>query len=152
MKKIIYLFIILLVSCSLNNTPTKRVEELLGKYQTLNKKITINYKDINENAKELYKKEYEEIIKKQYKNMTYEIKEEKIDGNYAEVTAEIEVLDYKEIIDNNKDNEEELITKLKKAKNTIMYTLVITLTKDDKKRWEIDGLTEEQKKKLLGIN
>ena len=145
--KNLIILIILLISCSLNNTPTSKIEELMGKYQSLNKDIEINY---NYLGLENNKKEIKELIKKQYKNMTFEIKEEKIDGDYATVTTEIEVLNYKNIL-NNYTNEEEIINNLKKVKDTIVYTIEFTLTKNNKGKWELDDLNEEQKNKLLGI-
>ena len=48
------------------------------------------------------KSTYSDIMKKQYKDMTYKIKDEVIDGDTATVTAEIEVYDYYKI---NKDAE-----------------------------------------------
>ena len=41
MKKIIsiFIFLLLLVGCSLSNSPTSKVEDLLTKYQTLDKDI-----------------------------------------------------------------------------------------------------------------
>ena len=41
---------------------------------------------------------YKELMKKQYKDLTYTIKEELIDGNNATVTVEIEVYDYNKAI------------------------------------------------------
>ena len=145
--KNLIILILLLISCSLNNTPTSKVEELMGKYQSLNKEIEINY---NHLGTEKNKKDIEELIKKQYKNMTFEIKEEKIDGDYATVTTEIEVLNYKDIL-NKYTNEEEIINNLKKVKDTIIYTIEFNLTKNNKEKWELDDLNEEQKNKLLGI-
>ena len=145
MKKIKYILLILLLSaCSLNNTPTSKIEELLGKYQSLNKEIIINTNDLAITGKE---EEIKKIIKTQYKNMTYEIKEEKIDGEKATVTVEIEVLNYKDIINNSK---EDITKKLKNTKSKITYTIDFTLTKN-KDKWKVDELTEEQKNKLLGI-
>ena len=98
MKKIliIILFFIILTGCELNNNPTSKVEELLGNYQGLNKSINYNYIELSKEAglnQELIDK-YESLLKKQYRNMVYEIKEEKIDGNKATVTTEIEGIDY----------------------------------------------------------
>ena len=41
MKKIVslFIFLLLLVGCSLSNSPTSKVEELLNKYQTLDSDI-----------------------------------------------------------------------------------------------------------------
>ena len=104
MKK---LLITLLLSLSLvtgcdmiddmDNTPTKKVEAYLNKYQTLHDDIineidesTIQDTDFTEEQVEEYKK----IIKNNYQKMTYKIKDEKIDGDKATVTAEIVVIDY----------------------------------------------------------
>ena len=37
------------------------------------------------------KKDYKELMKKQYQNLTYTIKDEEVDGNNAIVKVEIEV-------------------------------------------------------------
>ena len=93
---IIIICISFLAGCDLANTPTSQVEEYLSKYQRLDKTIDINEfllideEDLTENNKE----EYQKLIKKQYRNLSYSIKEEEIDGNKAKVTAEITVLDY----------------------------------------------------------
>lgn len=155
MKKIIILLILLLVACSLNNTPEAKVEELLSKYQLLNKNIEINYQDlINDNnlTKENIK-EIEKIIKKQYQNMTYEIKEEMVDGNSATVTSQIEVYNYKKIIENNYLNKDykKTIKELKKTKEKITYTINFKLTKNKNEKWKLKELTDEEKNKLLGI-
>ena len=161
MKKILYIFvlIILLTGCNLSNTPTAKTEDLLTKYQSLDKSIKISSNDLiyKNNLSEKYIQEYEKLIKKQYENLSYEVKEEVIDGDSATVTTEIEVLDYKDIltkynIDMNTDEyHDKLIKELKKVNKRITYTIDFTLTKNDKDKWELDELTNEQKDKLLGI-
>ena len=81
----------------MDNTPTKKVEAYLNKYQTLNDDVvnqidesTVQDTDFTEEQVEEYKK----IIKNNYQKMTYKIKDEKIDGDKATVTAEIVVIDY----------------------------------------------------------
>ena len=161
MKKILYILILLLIitGCNLNNTPTSKVEHLLTKYQSLDKDIEINYLDLvnNNNISINYKEEYEKIIKKQYEKLTYEVKEEVIDGDSATVTTEIEVLDYKDIITKynlnmTSDNyNEKLIRELKKVNKKITYTIDFSLTKDNNDKWQVDELNDEQRNKLLGI-
>ena len=108
MKKIIgiFIFLLLLVGCSLSNSPTSKVEDLLTKYQTLDKDIVNGINSIieEENFTSIQKDRYKKIIEKQYKNLTYEIKNERIDGETASVTTEIEVIDYKKVVNevNNK--------------------------------------------------
>ena len=168
MKKIITLLsIILLVGCTtldISNTPTKKVEEFLNKYQILDEVIESKTKLNNEN-----KEEYRELIKKQYKNMQYTIKEEKIDGDEAKVTAQIIVKDFtkiineaenykrenmKEFYENNTYNDnlykKYLLDKLKDAKDRVTYTLEFSLHKNNTK-WTLDPITEEIEDKILGI-
>ena len=146
------LILLIITGCELNNNPTSKVEELLGKYQGLDKTLNYNYTQlINEtNLTKEEKKELEDLIKKQYRNMTYEIKEEKIDGETAIVTTEIEVIDYKKTLSTNK-NYTDMIKKMKETKDKITYTTDFTITRAKNGKWEIEPLTEEQKLKLLGI-
>ena len=162
MKKIflILIIIITLTGCTQGNTPTAKVEDLLTKYQKQDNDIEDDYTtligDISLNEEQI--KTYKNIIKKQYKNLTYEVKEEEIDGNNAIVTIQIEVKNYKNTINkyNKQDYEttkyHELVTKsLDTTKEMITYTLDITLTKDNNDIWILDPLTEENKDKLIGI-
>ena len=176
MKKILtILSIIVLTGCStldINNTPTKKVEEFLNKYQILDEDV-LNELDkvIDEktNLNEENKKEYREIIKKQYKDMQYTIKEEKIDGDEATITAQIIVKDFtkkineaenykrqnmKEFYENETYNDnlykKYLIEKLKDVKDRVTYTLELKLHKQNKK-WVLDPITEEIEDKILGI-
>ena len=103
-------------------------------------------------------KKYEDAIRKQYRDMSYEIKDEKIDGDTAVVTIEIEVMDFGKAINKYNITEyesaryHELITKeLENTKEMITYTLDITLTKDEKDKWVVDDLSLENRDKLLGI-
>ena len=101
--------------------------------------------------------------------MKYEIKEEKIDGDNATVTAQITVYDYyKAEKDANdyltahpdefkKDDvyDKSLFTdyKLKKlddVNTTVDYTIDFNLTKVDGK-WEVNDLSNEQLEKIHGV-
>lgn len=176
MKKILYILISLFFvsGCSnISNTPTKQVESFFNKYQTLDSEVLNDLdKVIIDDTKlnETNRKEYREVMKKQYKNMTYKIKDETIDGDKAIVTVEITVLDLGKIIreaadyknnhieefkdeDGNYDENkyiDYLIPRLKEAKEKVRYTLDINLTKIDKK-WKIDGIDSDTEDKILGI-
>lgn len=176
MKKILtILSIIILTGCGaldISNTPTKKVEEFLNKYQILDEEILNeldNVIDEKINLNEENKKEYREIIKKQYKDMQYTIKEETIDGDEATVTAQIIVKDFTKIINDaevyKRQNIKEfyeneiyndnlykkyLIEKLKDAKERVTYTLEFKAHKQNKK-WVLDPITEEIEDKILGI-
>ena len=162
MKKIFLILISLslLVGCTLGNNPTSQTEELLSNYQMLKKNIPISYKDLTTdlNLKKITKNRYVDIIKKQYKNLSYEIKDEEIDGNKAVVTIQIEVMNYKKSINKYNKDEYELdkyhelvLSDLEKTKEMITYTLELSLTKDNNNIWIVDDLTAENKAKLLGI-
>ena len=89
MKKLVFLILsLLLVGCNdLSNTPTKKAEEFLKKYQSLDSSVisdlnnAINETDLNEEQKKLYV----DIMKKHYQNLSYEIKDETMDGDEAVV-------------------------------------------------------------------
>ena len=111
MKKLLLCFscimvIVLLSGCSMDNTPTKKVENFLDSYRNQDENVLTQLNEMvdsdtlmNDNQKTTYT----DIMKKQYEDLTYEIKDEVINGDTATVTAEIEVYDYYKI---NSDAEE----------------------------------------------
>lgn len=178
MKKIslFLLGILLITGCSFSdmmNTPIKRVEEFLGKYQTMDSEVLNQLDDVisrNDSLDDNQKKEYKELMKRQYQNLMYKIKEETVDGNSAKVDVEIEVYDYHSAIvkadqylEEHKDefvNEEGTldqkkfmdykIEKMKETKEKVKYTLNFTLTKKENK-WTMDEITETIRQKIHGI-
>ena len=176
MKKIIgILSIIILTGCNtldISNTPTKKVEEFLNKYQILDEEVLNELDDVIDSKTNLNvenKEEYRKIIKKQYKDMQYTIKETTIDGDDATVIAQIIVKDFTKIIneaetykrenmsefyENNIYNDnlykKYLIDKLKDAKDRVTYTLELKAHKENRK-WVLDPITEEVEDKILGI-
>lgn len=176
-KLILVVFSLLLITCgcdSMMNTPTKRVEEFLNKYQRLDSDVLTQLDEVIKNAtytfNDTQSTSYKELMKKQYKDLTYTIKEETIDGNNATVTVEIEVYDYNKALveaenyykanaDKFKNQEGELdaskymdykIEQLKNVNDKIKYTLNLTLTKSDKK-WILNDLTEADRQKIHGL-
>lgn len=174
-KKIIlislFMLCFILTGCSLNNTPKAKVETLLMKYQKNSDSVMselddyLNTLNIKDDAHEEYKKVYT----KQYSDLTYNIKDEMIDGDTATVTTQIEVYDYykidndaiKYVSDNpNKfstnnvyDSKKVLeykIDKLTNAKDRVTYTVVFNLTKVDNE-WKVDNLSNEDLEKIHGI-
>ena len=110
MKKIIvalFLGAFLLVGCdNTMNTPTSKVEEFLGKYQKLDKKVLTELDDVLKNEESMsedQRKEYKILLEKQYQNLSYKIKNEEIEGDSATVDVEIEVLDYQSSIKKSKE-------------------------------------------------
>lgn len=162
-KKYIIILLILTIivtGCQLGNTPISKVEEQLSKYQMLDNSIEIDYHYLTNsfNIDNEYITSYEDLIKKQYKNLSYEIKEEVIDGEKATVTTRIEVKDYQKTIDKYKDSlsnenyHEKILTELEKTNDKITYTIDFSLKKDKEGNWKVLSLSKEDKLKLLGIN
>ena len=167
MKKIIVLLSIVLIAsfltgCSMTITPTKKVEELLAKYKIKDKNVLTQLDSVMEDAETMtdtQKRTYHELMEKQYENLNYRIKDEKIDGNSATVIVEIEVYDYgkaitesEQYLANNKQDflDEYKIGKMKTTNDKIKYTINFTLTKKDK-QWTIDELSDIDRLKLHGL-
>ena len=176
MKKI--LFIILGVLCltgcnNLMNTPTKKVEYLLSKYQKNDEEVlkqlgnTLGEDTILEDSQ---KDRYQNIMKRQYSDLTYVVKNEAIDGKTAVVEVEIEVYDYSKAIsevenkliensDSYKDDTGEInntlynddkLASLENASDRVKYTINFTLSKVDEE-WVVDDLTETERMKIHGL-
>ena len=181
MKKITSLLLavigsmLILTGCENNlmNTPTKRVETLFNNYITLDKEVLDDLDSIINNETSMtdsQKDTYRDIIKKLYQNISYEIKNETIDGDNATVEVEIETYNYKKIVDDVnsylQNNNKEFLTsentidiekfndyklqELKKAKDKVTYTLNLTLKKIDDK-WQLDDLTDTEISKIHGM-
>jgi len=175
MKKKILLIItgiLLLTSgCMSSNTPTSKVEALFNKYNSNDEAIVTELRDYLKgyNLDDDTNKKYEKIYLKQFSDLTYEIKEEEVDGDEAEVTVQISVYDYykSERESNNylMDNKEKFYTndvydktlfenykleQLEKVTDRIDYTLEFELTRIDDE-WQIDALSDEQLQKIHGI-
>lgn len=91
------IFGLLVSGCGNSNTPTSKVEEFLGKYQTMDSDVLTQLDNIISNdtsMNDTQKKDYQALMEKQYQNLSYKIKNEKIDGDQATVLVEIEVFDY----------------------------------------------------------
>lgn len=170
MKKFIcfLLTLFIMTGCgSMNNTPTKKVEELLNKYQTNDSEVIADLDDVltvDTDLTDKERNEYREFMKKHYQDMTYKIKNEKIDGDLAEVEAEISVRNYADVVNdaNNYrlDNASKFndsftfatyrLNKLKEVTDTEIYTIVFHLVKDNEE-WKIDPISSEDERKINGL-
>ncbi|MCI9084515.1 MAG: hypothetical protein HFH46_02725 [Bacilli bacterium] len=178
MKKILViifsaLFILTGCDSKLDNTPTKKVEEFLNNYQSLDSKVMEDLDttlaadpDLNEDNKS----EYKEFMKKHYQDLKYEIKDEKIDGDKATVETEITVRNYtKSVADaenyksentaefNGEDGNYDAtlfstyrLDELKKVTDTETYTITFNLTKQDD-IWKLEDLSDEDLNKINGL-
>ncbi|MDD2489724.1 MAG: DUF4878 domain-containing protein [Bacilli bacterium] len=179
MKKILVGLIMLILVTGCGGTlfnpkasPTRAVEDLFTKYQTLNQEVTNQLDEVvaEQNLTTAQKDQYKELMKRQYKDLTYTIKDEVINGDTAIVTVEIQVYDYAraqievdEHVEENPndfldDNEQfsnlkymdyKIDTLMKENRKT-KYTLDIRLTKEEDE-WLLDELTETEKQKIHGV-
>jgi len=176
MKKILLVLTILLLTACTNlmNTPTKKVEYLLSKYQS-NDLDVLNQLDETLLSETILSKEqkerYKNIMKRQYKDLTYTVKNEAIDGKTAVVEVEIEVYDYAKAINVTEDNlinnadlftdsntgdvdtiiyNDSKLTNLENMNDRIKYTINFTLSKVDEE-WIVDDLTETERMKIHGL-
>ena len=179
MKRLLLLFcLLMLTACSVNiddidNTPTKKVEEYLNNYQSLSSDVVSDLDIVveRENTFNLEQKDkYRKLMKKNFQNMSYKVKDETVNGDTAEVEVEINVYDYYKI---NKDadnylleHRDEFITdgvydeakfidykldKMSKNTDKVKYTIYFNLSKDDKGDWSLDEVSESDEDKILGI-
>lgn len=169
MKKIIilgstlFLTLTFLVGCSLSNTPTSQVEALFSKYQKVDDEINEDIENIlqEEVLTNEQKKRYRKILENQYKNLKYEIKDEIIDGNNATVVTQIEVIDFKKVINSFKSRNDinfdaleytnDKLDMLENASDKVVYTLNINIIKDKDGNWSISNLSSENIKKIQGM-
>ena len=105
-------FLLLLVAGCTNtmNTPTSKVEEFLGKYQSMDSDVLTQLDQVisdDTTMSDEQKDEYRALMEKQYQNLSYKIEEENIEGDSATVDVEIEVLDYATKINEAKEYYEE---------------------------------------------
>lgn len=178
MKKLLSVLTVMFImtGCSLgdmDDTPTKKVEEYLNNYQTLNSNVLTELDSIV-NAEETFdedqKTTYSDILKKHYQDLTYTIKEETVNGDKATVEAEIEVNDYtkalKEAETYRTTNESEFLDEagefseslfndyklglLKDNTERVKYTIYFSLTRTNDE-WVLDNLNETEQEKILGI-
>lgn len=177
MKRVVVIIAILflVVGCGKDlNTPTKEVEMFLNKYQKNDTEV-VNQFDTSlldeDNLTDEQKEKYKEIMLGQYKDLTYEIKEEKVDGNKASVEVEIEVYDYTTSLNNSymylEENQDDFyiddvldvisfvnykLDQLFNYKDRTTYTIIFRLEREDSKSsWKLQELSESDLKKIHGI-
>ena len=171
--KFITMFVCLLLLCGCIGIvgPSDKVDQALKKYVNNDRDIIkeLNDRLDSQDLTDAEKKRYEKIIKNEYNNIKYEIKNEEITEFTAKVTVDIKVLD---LYGASKSAEEDLIddptdfytdgeydfhkfvdyklSKMENVKDYKDYVIVFNLTKNDD-IWYIDDLDEETLEKLHGI-
>lgn len=178
MKKILIYFtfivsLIVLAGCEMNNTPTKRVEEYLNNYKNLDEEVvtqldqTVNIDTVMTDDQ---KTDYKDVLKRQYQNMMYTIKDEVVDGDTATVTVEIEVFDFYKLTQESdtyyQTNPDEFkdetgtiaenkyidykLEQMKDYNEKVKYTIEFDLTKQDK-TWILNDIDEATRQKIHGL-
>ena len=163
--------VFLLAGCSIGkdmtNTPTKKVEAYMDGYQKLDDNVLNDIDTLLHDTEYTVeqKSRYKELMKKHYKDINYEIKEEKVNGDKATVEVEVEVRDYSKILssdvipDEIKDEEgnysdeayyDYQLGLMEKAEEKVKYTITFYLTKTNDE-WKIDDLNESTMRKIHGI-
>ena len=162
MKKIgiIIVLLLLLVGCG-KKSASDEVIFFLEQYKKMNVSV-INSLE-NDLAKEEWfdeqKERYRNVIKRQYKDMEYEIVHERYDSDLAFIDVKIKVYDYYKAQENidyyNIDNGMSLLDyKINAMANTndrIEYPIVFKLEKDTKGDYKIIDLDNSDIEKIHGI-
>lgn len=175
MKKIKCLLVLLVISLFLTGcgkSATDAVKKYLDNYKNLDDKVLVDMKNVidKENLNEDNSKKYEDILKKQYTDLSYEITNEDYNGDEATITVKVNVYDlYKAQKDattylaenpnefkdeDGKYDAEKFVTyKLNKMKETnekTSYTIdfYVVNTSDG---WTVSSLSNSDMEKLHGI-
>ena len=145
MKKKIIIFLSLLVmfmtGCGNNSmTPTAKVEEFLGRYQSMDSEVLTQLDNVISNdtsMNDTQKKDYKTLMEKQYQNLSYKIKDEEgeIIGGAVDTISSFITYKIKQLMD---------VTD--KAK----YEITFHLTKEDGE-WVIEDLTDVDRQKIHGL-
>ncbi|MGI6324620.1 MAG: hypothetical protein ACOXZS_01580 [Bacilli bacterium] len=176
MKKILSILLLafLFTGClKMKATPTTEVEDFFAKYQQLDSVVISQLNEVinkDTNLTSNQRKAYRDAIERQYRNLKYEIKEERVDGDVATVTAEIEVFDYhkaltaaQQYLTENPDqftDEEDVfdeskyfdykVQQMADTTDKVTYTLDLTLIKQGDK-WVLEDLTDTDREKIHGL-
>ncbi len=176
MKKLLVLgsLIFLLAGCGdMGNTPTKKVEDFLGKYQSMDSEVLAQLDTIIDEENDFtddQKTDYKSLMEKQYQNLSYKIQSENINDDEATVETEIEVYDYRNALDKAEDYRSEhqdefmdedgkedyekfmsyRIEELKKVSDKKKYNITFHLQKEDGD-WVLEDISDSDREKIHGL-
>lgn len=166
----IALFLTVGCACSVNKAKDA-VKDYLNNYKNLDENITTQLDDLvaKEDLTDSQKETYKDVLKRQYKDMKYEITDEVYDGDTATVTTKITVYDYykvqKEVAEYLKDNREKFykdgsydedsyidykLDTMKKYDKTVTYSIDFKVKKENGK-WKVTDLSDTDIQKIHGI-
>lgn len=175
MKKLCLFLITLIAAVGCACTMTKAsdaVKEYLGKYNNHDQEILVELDALikDENLSDEQGKKYQELMKKQYSDLKYEIVDETYNGDEAIVTTKINVYDLynaqKEAENYKEEHKEEFqndnkvydinlfldykIEQMTKSDKRVEYTIDFKVIKKDGK-WTIENISTEDLEKIHGI-
>ncbi len=173
MKKVITIIFIAMLFCACGMSSARsEVENYLKKYKTLNSEVLVDLEKVvnNENLTNSDKDKYRDILKKQYKDLQYEILDEEYDGDNSYVTVKITVYDlykaqkyannylanHSEEFTGINGNYDELkfasykLEQMKDMTERVDYTITFKVTKE-KDKYVVSQPTENDLMKLHGI-
>ena len=149
-----------LIGCS-NNTAKDRVIYFLGEYQELSADVmaSLEQRLDNEQWNNEQKEKYRQIMKRQYRDLKYNIMDERFNNGTQYIDVKIEVYDFymaQESVNYYEDNTSKsyLDFKLDAMMNTndrIEYLLTFKLEKDDNNKYQIIDLQDSDIEKIHGI-
>lgn len=173
MKKILAIFILLfsLTGCG-NNTAKNAVENYMKKYKTLDSEVLVDLESTieAENLSDSQEEVYRDILKKQYKDLKYEVVDEEYENDVTYVTVKVSVYNlYKSNEDsakylennrtefNNDKGEYDLdkyldfkLDRMKKTTEKVDYTIRFKVTKENDK-YVVSQPSETDLQKIHGI-
>ena len=176
MKKItvtLCTFLLLIIGCGCTSKKASdAVKEYLSKFNNQHASVINELKELiqEEHLTDEQGKTYEEIMKKQYKDLKYEIMEENYDGDVAIVKTNITVYDlykaqkeaesYRNLHQSEFLNDEKKpdaikfldykLEQMKKTDTKVTYTIEFKVEKKDGK-WVLASITTETLEKIHGI-
>ncbi len=173
MKKFLAMLIILfsLTGCG-GDSPKSAVDSYFKKYKSLSSDVLVDLEEIveSENLNEEQQEKYRDILKKQYKDLEYEIIEEEYDDDVSYVTVKVKVYDLYKVQSDastylsnnpeafyNENNEYDVnkfisykLDKMQDVTDKIEYTITLTVTKEDDK-YKVMQPSENDLRKIHGI-
>ena len=173
MKKIFSLIMILFLLTGCGNSSARcEVEKYLKKYKNLNSEVLVDLERVieKEDLNNEQTKKYRNILKKQYKDLGYEIVSEEYDGDICYVVVNISVYDLYTVqkdaylyLENHHDefNDENgeydinkfvdyKLDKMQDATNRIEYKIVFTVKRENNE-YVVEQPLENDLKKIHGI-
>lgn len=157
----------------MDDTPTKKVEDFFNKYQSLDKDVLDDLDTVLANDTSLSaddKDGYRKLMEDHYRDLKYEIKDERIDGDKATVDAEVTVRNYSKAVadaenyksSNGSEFQDEdgnystalfsryRLDEMEKVTDTVTYTITFSLTRQNDE-WTIEELSDEDLNKINGL-